>query len=469
MSALTTTLLELGVPAAAATGAALYAKVKHPRAYWSTVGLPLTLARIHRDYDAVMESCGLTVEPSFWRAMAAQATNRESKPAVPKIKGIRGSATGLRIRLRLARGQETEDVANAAQRLRHAWGVHAVYVSEVKPGIVDLKIVGYDVLRQVRMPRRTGVKSGDLLRVPVALRSDGTAHVRDYLEVPHGLTLGASQSGKSMLTRNLIHGLANQPVALVGIDCKGGIEQRPFAARLSALAISQEEALGLLLALLIEMDDRYDLIRAYQGMPGSVPAEEMTADIWGLPEKVRPVPIVVLVDEIAELFLVASKADEPRRNQIVTALIRLAQLARAAGIFLEINGQRFGADLGKGATMLRSQLTGRTVHRVNDLESARMGLGDISEAAMTAATRISPTMPGVAVAGDTSGRWYEIRTPYRSLGEVADRCAKFAHLTPDLHRLAAFRPQVAAPSTASVEIPPMPSAPPIYVSAPAAE
>ncbi|WP_411292935.1 FtsK/SpoIIIE domain-containing protein [Streptomyces sp. CBMA123] len=364
---------------------------------------------------------------------------------------MKASSTGLRIRLRLARGQQTTDMVDAAERLRHAWEVHAVHVSEIKPGVVELRIVGFDVLRNVRMPRRSAAKPG-LLRVPVALRADGAVHFRDYRQAPNGLNLGANQSGKSMFTRNLIHGLAPQPVALVGIDCKRGVEQRPFAPRLSALATDQGEALGLLLALLVEMDDRYDLIRDHQGVPGSVAAEDVTADIWGLPEKIRPVPIVVLVDEIAELFLVASRADEERRNQIVTALIRLAQLARAAGIFLEIAGQRFGSELGKGATLLRSQLTGRTVHRVNDLETAKMGLGDVSDAAVAAATKISPDMPGLAVAGDTSGLWSEIRTPFRSLAEVAQRCAEFAHMTPDLDRLAAFRPQVVTL--------PMPAAPP---------
>ncbi|MFD7595960.1 FtsK/SpoIIIE domain-containing protein [Kitasatospora sp. NPDC059812] len=455
MDTLTTTLLELSVPAATVGVGAFYAKAKMPRTYWATIGLPLAVHRIRHDFENVMEACGLTVEPTFWRAMSSSGTDRPAKPAMPVIRGVQPSSTGLRIRLRLAPGQQTSDMVDAAERLRHAWEVHAVHVSEVKPGVVDLRIVGFDVLRNVRMPRRAIAKSPELLRVPVALRADGTVHYRDYRQAPNGLNLGANQSGKSMFTRNLVHGLAPQPVALVGIDCKRGVEQRPFAPRLSALATNQGEALGLLLAVLVEMDDRYDLIRDHQGVPGSVVAEELTADIWGLPEDVRPVPIVVLVDEIAELFLAASRADEERRNQIVTALIRLAQLARAAGIYLEIAGQRFGSELGKGATLLRSQLTGRTVHRVNDLETAKMGLGDISDDAVTASTRISPDMPGMAVAGDTSGQWSEIRTPYRSLTEVADRCGEFAHLTPDLDRLAAFRPQVASPAS----IPSIPSTP----------
>ena len=51
--------------------------------------------------------------------------------------------------------------------------------------------------------------------------------VRDYRTIPHQLTLGATLSGKSMYLRHLITGLARQPVALVGIDCKRGVELAP--------------------------------------------------------------------------------------------------------------------------------------------------------------------------------------------------------------------------------------------------
>jgi hypothetical protein len=46
-------------------------------------------------------------------------------------------------------------------------GVHAVYVRDVKPGVVELRLVCYDVLRKVRMSRRV---DGGLLRGPVVLR-----------------------------------------------------------------------------------------------------------------------------------------------------------------------------------------------------------------------------------------------------------------------------------------------------------
>lgn len=432
------TLLEVGGPVAVLGGSAAYARAKYPSVYWSAVGLPVAAVRLLSSYGSVMEACGLTVAPSRLRALAVRATTRrEVRPVPPRRGMIRPTSTGLRLRLRLAPGQESADVTASTERLRHAWGVHALYVSEVKPGTVELRLVGFDVLRCVRMPRKA---SGGFLRVPVALREDATAFVRDYSAIPHQLTLGATLSGKSMYLRHLLAGLAGQNVALVGIDCKRGVELAPFAPRLSALATDPVQAAELLPALVALMEERYDLLRARQGIPSSTPDEEITSDIWGLPEGERPVPIVVFVDEVAELFLTASRKDEERRDEMVTQLVRLAQLGRAAGIYLEVCGQRFGAELGKGATMLRAQLTGRVCHRVNDEASAKMALGDIAPEAVAAACSIAPERPGLAVAGDTSGGWSRIRTPYLSLAEAAARCRDTAHLVPEIPALKPYQP-----------------------------
>ncbi|WP_268249697.1 FtsK/SpoIIIE domain-containing protein, partial [Streptomyces anandii] len=238
------TLLEVGGPLAAIGGGTAYTRARHPGIYWSTVGLPISTARLLGSYGSVMEACGLTVQPSRLRALAVKATTRrEVRPVPPRRGVIRPTSTGLRLRLRLAPGQEPADVAASAERLRHAWGVHAVYVTDVKPGVVELRLVGFDVLCNVRMPRKA---DGGLLKVPVALREDATAFVRDYRAIPHQLTLGATLSGKSMYLRQLVAGLAQQPVALVGIDCKRGVELAPFAPRLSALATDPEQATELL-------------------------------------------------------------------------------------------------------------------------------------------------------------------------------------------------------------------------------
>ncbi|MDT0571868.1 FtsK/SpoIIIE domain-containing protein [Streptomyces sp. DSM 3412] len=454
------TLAEWGAPLAAIGGGALYARHAHPAAYWSTVGLPVSVARLLASYSSTMDACGLTVPPSRWRALAVKATTRrEIRPVPPRRGMIRPTSTGLRLRLRLAPGQEPADVAASAERLRHAWGVHAVYVRDVKPGVVELRLVGFDVLRKVQMPRRTG--SGPL-RVPVALREDATAFVRDYRAVPHQLVLGATLSGKSMFLRNLLTGLAAQPVVLVGIDCKRGVELAPFAARLSALATDPVQAAELLPVLVKEMEDRYDLIKARQGIGPGTRDELITSDIWGLPDDERPAPVVLFIDEVAELFLVATRKEEERRDEMVTQLIRLAQLGRAAGIYLEVCGQRFGAELGKGATMLRAQLTGRVCHRVNDEASAKMALGDIAPEAVYAACGIAPELPGLAVVGDTSGGWSRIRTPHLSLAEAAAICRETAHLAPDVPALVPFRPYV---PPAPVEA----SGPPVAAPRPVAE
>ncbi|MFJ5709657.1 FtsK/SpoIIIE domain-containing protein [Streptomyces sp. NPDC093105] len=422
------TLWEVGLPLAGTAGGLGYAKLRAPRVFWSLVGLPVTRVRFAVNYHATMDVCGLTVQPSRLRAFMVRhiARRPDVQPVPPKVRRIRGTSTGLRVTLRLPAGLEPADVMAASERLRHAWGVHSVSVTEIKPGFVELRMTGYDVLNRVRMPRRR--PTGPMV-VPVALREDGTAFVRDYLKVPHALTLGANQTGKSMYQRNLIAGLARLPAALVGIDCKRGVEHRGYAPRLSALATIPEEADGLLNALVGEMEDRFDLLSAYG-----------VADIWALPEEVCPAPVVVLVDEVAELFLTATKKDEERRDRMVTQLIRLGQLARAAGIFLEVCGQRFGSDLGKGATALRAQLTGRIVHRVNDKQTAEMGVGDIAPDAVVTVLAIPPDRPGIAVAGDTSGGWSRIRTPELTAVEAAVICAAHAHLTPHLPALAAYRP-----------------------------
>jgi S-DNA-T family DNA segregation ATPase FtsK/SpoIIIE len=95
--------------------------------------------------------------------------------------------------------------------------------------------------------------------------------------------------------------------------------------------------------------------------------------------------------------------------------------------------------------MLRAQLTGRVCHRVNDEASAKMALGDIAPEAVSAACAIAPERPGLAVAGDTSGGWSRIRTPYLSLGDAAEICRASAHLVPDLPALKPFRPDVPVP------------------------
>ncbi|SNX61878.1 S-DNA-T family DNA segregation ATPase FtsK/SpoIIIE [Streptomyces sp. TLI_55] len=425
---------------------------RRPAWYWLTFGVTLASLRVLVRYGSVMDACGLTVSPSRWRLTLARMTNRpapESRP--PRILRLRPTRTGLVLRLKLRPGQDAFDIAAASDRLRHSFSMYGVTSRELRSGVVELRMTGYDVLKRVQMPTQTDTRP---MRVPVALREDGAVHHRDYRAIPHALTLGATESGKSVYQRNLVAGLAPMNVALVGIDCKQGVELFPLARRFSALADNPDTAADLLDALVTHMEDVYQLIRAEQRITADVSDAEIAADIWSLPADLRPTPIVVLVDEVAELALYATKEEEKRRDRIITALARLAQLGRAAGIYLEICGQRFGSELGKGITMLRAQLTGRTAHRVNDETSANMAFGDIAPDAVLAAIQIPADMRGVAIAGDSTGGWHRIRAPHTSLRQAVNTCNRHADLTPDLPALAPFRPVlgIAKPvPTAAVE------------------
>ncbi|MGW7054900.1 FtsK/SpoIIIE domain-containing protein [Streptomyces sp. NPDC054887] len=411
---------------------------QRPAWYWLTFGVTFAALRVLVRYTSVMDACGLTVPPSRWRLHLARATNRpapESRP--PQILRLRPTRTGLVLRIKLRPGQDAFDVAAATDRLRHSFTMYGVTSRELRSGIVELRMTGYDVLKRVQMPAKVDRAP---MRVPVALREDGSVHYRDYRQMPHALTLGATMSGKSVYQRNLVAELAAQDVALVGVDCKQGVELFPLARRFSALADNPDTAAEVLDALVTRMESVYQLIRAEQRITSDVPDAEIAAGIWDLPDHLRPTPIVVLVDEVAELALFASKEEEKRRDRIITSLVRLAQLGRAAGIYLEICGQRFGSELGKGITMLRAQLTDRTAHRVNDETSADMAFGDISPDAVLAAIQIPTDAPGLAVTGDSTGGWARIRAPHTTLRQAVNACNRHADRTPDVPELAAFRP-----------------------------
>ncbi|MCP3822505.1 FtsK/SpoIIIE domain-containing protein [Streptomyces sp. A3M-1-3] len=434
---------------------ALVLRWQRPAWYWMSFGIVFAMIRVTFRYASVMDACGLTVPPSRLRLALARMANRpapESRP--PRVLRLRPTRTGLVLRLKLRPGQDAFDFAASTDRLRHSFSMQGIVSREIKSGVVELRMTGYDVLKRVQMPAKV-VREG--LRIPVALREDGEIHYRDYEEVPHALNLGATKSGKSVYQRHLVKELAPRHVALVGIDCKQGVELAPLARRFTALADNPDDAADLLEALVVRMGAIYQVIRREQRISADTEDAEITADIWGLPEDLRPVPIVLVVDEVAELALFANTAEKKRRERIITALVRLVQLGRAAGIYVEICGQRFGAELGDGITMLRAQLTGRVSHRVNDEASAKMAFGDISPDAVLATTQIPTERPGMAIAGDSTGGWIRIRTPFTTMRQAVSACNTNAHRTPVIAELAAFRPVL--PDLAPVEIPAPTAAP----------
>lgn len=82
---------------------------------------------------------------------------------------MRVTRTGLVLRLALRPGQDAFDVAASCDRLRHSFGMYGVTSRELRSGVVELRMTGYDVLQRVQMPARTDVRP---MQVPVALRED---------------------------------------------------------------------------------------------------------------------------------------------------------------------------------------------------------------------------------------------------------------------------------------------------------
>lgn len=430
------TLLLAGVALAVSAAGALAWRHYSPRSFWLVAVFPLRAVRLYLTWAHVAAGCGLTTRRRRWRwtleavpvagtlsRAASGVATVEGKRRVrkvdivvaPRIGVPRPSALGWRLRVKLCAGQVPDDYARAAEALAHSWRMHAVRVTGSAPGRIWLTAIRSDPLTHVAVKPVTG----ELLRVTLGLLETGRPWVIDFRVVPHWLNAGATQSGKSNLANAIIRDLAAQPVALIGFDLKGGVEFTPYAPRLSALATTRAECGELLDDLVGLLSERMRLCRAHGAR-----------NIWRLAEQFRPVPVVVLVDEVAELFLMADKSEKDEIARTGTALLRVAQLGRAFGVYLIVCGQRIGSDLGPGVTALRSQLSGRICHRVNDPETATMTLGDMDPAALDAARAIPAETPGVAIVAGQDGAWYRVRSVEVTEEEAEAAARQHADLTP---------------------------------------
>ncbi|NNN35025.1 cell division protein FtsK [Streptomyces sp. S3(2020)] len=396
---------------------------------WYLIGFPVTVCRIRFTWRRLCQNTDLAVvrRPRYTMVgrdvMVRGVALRPVPPrlGVPKINRL---GCGLSVRVRLHPGQTPAQFIAATEAIVHAWRVHSVRVISPERGEVLIVAVARDPL-VVDQARRM-YPAPRFMAAVVGRTGDSAAWTIDLRKVPHWLVVGATQSGKSTLLAALVTHLGAQPLALVGIDCKGGMEFSLFAKRLSALATNRAEAIGLLKAMIAEAESRMAVCRTAG-----------VRSVWDLDDDERPVPIVVLVDEIAELYLAgATLAGRKEAVECSTALLRLAQLGAALGIHLVVAAQRFGSELGPGATALRAQLGGRICHRVNDEASAEMALGDLSPDAIAVAQAITEDEKGVAVT-TIGGHWVRARSMLLTPDSVRQYAARNAHRTPELPHLAA--------------------------------
>ncbi|WP_371536899.1 FtsK/SpoIIIE domain-containing protein [Streptomyces sp. NBC_00466] len=391
-----------------------------PAWHWYLTGYPLTVWRVLATWRRVAMLNDLAVSRRPPRGLVGDVVVKGDplRPIAPRISFPRATRMGLTAVVRLHAGHTPATYMKAADALVHAWKVHAVRVTSPQRGFVLLTATASDPLERPGLVTAPAV----LLSALIGALESGGAWVMDLRTVPHWLIVGATRSGKSTLLARLITQLGPQPVALIGIDCKGGMELGLFADRLSALTTCRREAVAVLAALVVDMQDRMRACRTAG-----------VRSIWELPDKLRPIPVVVIVDELAELYLSdGTRESKAEAEQCSTLLLRLAQLGAALGVHLVVAGQRVGSDLGPGVTALRAQLGGRVCHRVNDPGTAEMALGDLNKDAVAVAQSITAEEQGVAVCTGADGGWSRARSHLTTTEEAMAMARKHSAMTPEL-------------------------------------
>ncbi|GEK88773.1 DNA segregation ATPase FtsK/SpoIIIE, S-DNA-T family [Alkalibacterium putridalgicola] len=184
-----------------------------------------------------------------------------------------------------------------------------------------------------------------LLEVPLGRDIAGNVAMADLAKMPHLLVAGATGSGKSvsingMITSLLLKAKPNE-VKLMMIDPKM-VELNVYNGiphLLTPVVTNPKKAAQALHKVVQEMERRYELFAAsgtrnMEGYNQYVKKKNAEND-----EGLLPLPyIVVIVDELADLMMVAS-------NEVEDAIIRLAQMARAAGIHMILATQRPSVDV----------------------------------------------------------------------------------------------------------------------------
>ncbi|MBQ9610805.1 MAG: DNA translocase FtsK [Lachnospiraceae bacterium] len=216
----------------------------------------------------------------------------------------------------------------------------------------------------------------------------GQVVVADIAKMPHLLVAGSTGSGKSVLINSLIMSILYKAkpdeVKLIMVDPKQ-VELSIYNGiphLLIPVVTDPKKAAGALNWAVMEMTNRYQLFAQYnvRNLEGyNAKVKTVTGTDEGVPELKKLPQIVVIVDELADLMMVA-------HGEVEDAIVRLTQLARAAGIHLVIATQRPSVDVITGlikanvpsriAMTVSSGVDSRTIIDMNGAEKL-LGKGDM--------------------------------------------------------------------------------------------
>lgn len=215
----------------------------------------------------------------------------------------------------------------------------------------------------------------------------GQTVVFDIGKMPHVLIAGSTGSGKSVCINTLIMSILYKAhpddVKLIMVDPKV-VELSVYNGiphLLIPVVTDPKKASAALQWAVAEMTERYKKFADHnvRDLKGYNQLAESVKDSGDASAPVKMPQIVIIVDELADLMMVAS-------NDVEEAIVRLAQLARAAGIHLVIATQRPSVDVITGlikanmpsrvAFAVSSGVDSRTILDMNGAEKL-LGKGDM--------------------------------------------------------------------------------------------
>lgn len=303
-----------------------------------------------------------------------------------KVENVSVGPTITRYELKPAEGVRVNKIANLADDIALNLAAETIRIEAPIPG---KQAVGIEVPNQEKQAvhLREVLESDEFLhnnsKLSVALGKDvaGNVQLADIAKMPHVLIAGSTGSGKSVcintIITSIIYNSKPSEVKMVMVDPKV-VELSVYNGiphLLIPVVTDPKKAAGALAWAVQEMDNRYNLFanKGVRDLKGYNKAIENEEEQGKLPQ------IVIIVDELADLMMVAAK-------DVEEAICRLAQKARAAGMHLVIATQRPSVDVITGlikanvpsriAFAVSSQIDSRTILDTVGAEKL-LGKGDM--------------------------------------------------------------------------------------------
>ncbi len=262
-----------------------------------------------------------------------------------KVQDVSVGPTITRYELKPAEGTRVSKIANLADDIALNLAAETIRIEAPIPG---KQAVGIEVPNETKeaVHLREVIDSDEFSnnksKLSIALGKDvaGKTVVADIAKMPHVLIAGSTGSGKSVcintIITSIVYNAKPSEVKLVMVDPKV-VELSVYNGiphLLIPVVTDPKKAAGALAWAVIEMDERYNKFaqKGVRDLKGYNKAIEKENENGKLPQ------IVIIIDELADLMMVAAK-------EVEEAICRLAQKARAAGMHLVIATQRPSVDV----------------------------------------------------------------------------------------------------------------------------